>query len=478
MAAQKFSLTSYENLQSLWKLERLILDSLDFHTTTEQVVNSILTELNYLDPSYKVAVLALIDQENQVLKRVALSQTQEAKKTREVSNVPFEKIITPLSAKQNLCIKAMDENKTQITDYFPDILTPPISPENAIESQKNAGLKSSLIFPLQVRGKTIGIMIFSLTKNTSEIQEDEKELLGHFTDLVALAVQNSKLYSQLDRDSRELALANDKLQILDKTKDDFMSVASHELRTPMTIIKSYLWMLRNGKAGDLNPKQQEYLLKTANSTERMINLINDMLNISRIEQGRMKFTVKRIDICKTIDEAVDGFELKTKEKNIYLKIENTCKGVMVYTDEDKIKESIINLLGNALKFTKQGGITVSTEEEGNFVKVKVTDTGAGLSTEDQQRLFKKFGRLDNSYQTVAESGGTGLGLFIVKTYIEKMGGEVGVYSAGTNKGSTFWITISKTRPNIEDGEINQVEFVERPENEPITTLVVNPKKIG
>ena len=80
MAAQKFSLTSYENLQSLWKLERLILDSLDFHTTTEQVVNSILTELNYLDPSYKVAVLALIDQENQVLKRVALSQTQEAKK--------------------------------------------------------------------------------------------------------------------------------------------------------------------------------------------------------------------------------------------------------------------------------------------------------------------------------------------------------------------------------------------------------------
>src|SRR3989339_201595 len=446
MAAQKFSLTSYENLQSLWKLERLILDSLDFHTTTEQVVNSILTELNYLDPSYKVAVLALIDQENQVLKRVALSQTQEAKKTREVSNVPFEKIITPLSAKQNLCIKAMDENKTQITDYFPDILTPPISPENAIESQKNAGLKSSLIFPLQVRGKTIGIMIFSLTKNTSEIQEDEKELLGHFTDLVALAVQNSKLYSQLDRDSRELALANDKLQILDKTKDDFMSVASHELRTPMTIIKSYLWMLRNGKAGDLNPKQQEYLLKTANSTERMINLINDMLNISRIEQGRMKFTVKRIDICKR---------------------------VMVYTDEDKIKESIINLLGNALKFTKQGGITVSTEEEGNFVKVKVTDTGAGLSTEDQQRLFKKFGRLDNSYQTVAESGGTGLGLFIVKTYIEKMGGEVGVYSAGTNKGSTFWITISKTRPNIEDGEINQVEFVERPENEPITTLVVN-----
>src|SRR3989339_816057 len=404
MAAQKFSLTSYENLQSLWKLERLILDSLDFHTTTEQVVNSILTELNYLDPSYKVAVLALIDQENQVLKRVALSQTQEAKKTREVSNVPFEKIITPLSAKQNLCIKAMDENKTQITDYFPDILTPPISPENAIESQKNAGLKSSLIFPLQVRGKTIGIMIFSLTKNTSEIQEDEKELLGHFTDLVALAVQNSKLYSQLDRDSRELALANDKLQILDKTKDDFMSVASHELRTPMTIIKSYLWMLRNGKAGDLNPKQQEYLLKTANSTERMINLINDMLNISRIEQG---------------------------------------------------------------------SITVSTEEEGNFVKVKVTDTGAGLSTEDQQRLFKKFGRLDNSYQTVAESGGTGLGLFIVKTYIEKMGGEVGVYSAGTNKGSTFWITISKTRPNIEDGEINQVEFVERPENEPITTLVVN-----
>ncbi len=231
---------------------------------------------------------------------------------------------------------------------------------------------------------------------------------------------------------------------LEKTKDDFISVTSHELRTPMTIIKSYLWMLGNEKKGTLNDKQKEYLEKAIKGAERMLNLINDTLNISRIEQGRIEFKMEMANFKEILDEICTDFKIKTDEKNIYLKetlmIENEIK---VFVDRNKLREIITNFLGNSYKFTKEGGIEIKVEPtEDNKIKVSIIDTGRGIDPEDLPKLFHKFGRLDNSYTTVAESGGTGLGLYIVKSLVEKMGGEVGCASDGLNKGSTFWFTLS------------------------------------
>lgn len=230
---------------------------------------------------------------------------------------------------------------------------------------------------------------------------------------------------------------------LDKTKDEFISVTSHELRTPMTIIKSYLWMVLSGKAGEINTKEKEYLNKAMSGVERMLSMINDMLNISRLEQSRIQFERENFEINSYIKDFISEFEIKAAEKGIYLKGEGLDKNIIVNADKDKTTEILTNLVGNSLKFTKQGGITIKVDEGDDFVLIQVTDTGAGIEPDDQQRLFHKFGRLNNSYQTVAESGGTGLGLYIVKLYVEGMGGKIGVRSEGKGKGSTFWFILKK-----------------------------------
>lgn len=238
-----------------------------------------------------------------------------------------------------------------------------------------------------------------------------------------------------------------KQKFSEKAKDDFLSVAAHELRTPLTIIKSYLWRLISKDGGNLSTDQKTNVNRIQFATERLINLVNDILNISRFEQGRLVFEISKYDAQDILKQATAGLEIKAQDNNIYLKMDTSkVKDTNVYVDKDKLVEIMFNIVGNALKFTKQGGITIHAEKEDtDFIKVSIVDTGVGIDKKDMSSLFKKFGRLDNSYTTVAESGGTGLGLFIVKMYVEHMGGKIGAFSEGLGKGSTFWFTLP-TKP--------------------------------
>jgi signal transduction histidine kinase len=239
-----------------------------------------------------------------------------------------------------------------------------------------------------------------------------------------------------------------KERALEKTKDEFISITSHELRTPITIIKSYLWMLDQGKAGKLAEKQKYYLSKAISGTERMLNLINDTLNISRIEQGKIIIKVEEIDLKEFTEEMFDEFKIKTDESKLWLKFEPAEDLYNIYADKAKLREIFTNFIGNSIKFTHKGGITIKIRNlNDDFVKVSIVDTGRGFSKEDSLKLFKKFGRLDNSYSTIAEAGGTGLGLYIAKSLTEKMGGMVGAESEGPDKGSTFWFTLPSANPN-------------------------------
>jgi two-component system, OmpR family, sensor histidine kinase VicK len=259
-------------------------------------------------------------------------------------------------------------------------------------------------------------------------------------------VKFSPIQSETNADESECLITISDITkevMLDKAKDDFLSLASHELRTPMTIIKGYLWMLQNNQVGELNAEQRNYIEIAFRSTETMIAMISDMLNISRMEQGKLTFNLKPGKIVTTIQDALTGFEINAKEKNIYFKVDLTQVPLDLdaYYDDGKLKECIINLVGNAIKFTKEGGVTVSAEQTDTHVKISMIDTGAGISDDEKPKLFQKFGKGDSSYTRIAETGGTGLGLFIVKLYIEAMGGQVGYISEGEFKGSTFWITV-------------------------------------
>lgn len=240
-------------------------------------------------------------------------------------------------------------------------------------------------------------------------------------------------------------------KMLEKTKDEFISIASHELRTPMTVIKSYLWMLENGKHGELNNKQKEYLQKAQGGVQRMLVMINDTLNASKIDQGTIQLKMEEIDLREFLKQIEQDFRLKTSEKGLNFKIVLESDSVIVYSDRGKLEELLTNLLGNSIKFTSTGGVTLNiSKQDDSYLKFSVTDTGKGINPSDIEKLFHKFGRIDNSYQTVAEAGGTGLGLYIVKNTVESMGGKVGAYSEGLGKGSTFWLTLPCTYCKIPD----------------------------
>lgn len=234
---------------------------------------------------------------------------------------------------------------------------------------------------------------------------------------------------------------------LEKLKEELFSVASHELKTPITIIKSYLWMLQNRKGGELNEKQGEYVTKAVNATERILALVNDILSTARLEQGKIEFNFNNIDLTKMLNDIVTDFEHKAFGKGLKISFDQADKKFFVCADPEQTHEILVNLVENAIKFTRQGEIRISAQTEENMVRVKVIDTGIGIAKNDLPKLFRKFGRLHLSFQSVAENTGTGLGLYIVKLYTDGMRGQVGATSGGLNKGSTFWFTLPIQDPN-------------------------------
>lgn len=287
-----------ETIESLWKLEKIILNTLDFNDVVQKIVTSILTELGYLNLGYRIVVLALEDKQNGVLRRISHSQTNEARVALENVHLPFEEITISLSDKNNLTNRVLMTKKPAYTTKWSDFLHPPFTEEEALTAQKAAGIKTSLIYPVILKETAIGILIFSMVKEEKDVSDAERDLIRGFTDVVGLAVQNAKLYSTLEATSEKLKLANEQLKEMDKLKDEFISITSHELRTPMTAIKSYVWMVLNRHADTLTPKTHEYLDRVFKSSERLINLVNDMLNVSRIESGRIILKATDFDLVE------------------------------------------------------------------------------------------------------------------------------------------------------------------------------------
>jgi len=422
-------------LTSLWKVNKAILQTLNFEELTEEVVNVVLKELNYLQIGYRVSVLTLIDKEAGIVRRISFSPTPEAFRMLKKANIRFHDIKIPLTAKENLLVKAIENQQIYITHDLADVLLPEKSREVWEKVQEVAGIKTSLVFPLIIHGESIGAMIFSLSKSEKEITDNEKGILGGFTDAVAVALENANLY-------RRLKKANKKLKELDKRKDEFLSVAAHELRAPMTAIKGYLSMILEGDAGQVSQKIREFLDDAVSGNDRLIRLVNNMLNVSRIEEGRLTYEMGVVCLAKVADDVYDDFIAEAEEKglSISLKSPSDIKD-RVYVDKDRIHEVIGNLISNAVKYTDKGSVTVRlSNPTPQTIRLEVIDTGSGISEKDQGELFKKFSRAETS---AGKAIGSGLGLYISKLLVEKFGGKIG-FDSQLGKGSTFWFELPRS----------------------------------
>jgi signal transduction histidine kinase len=208
----------------------------------------------------------------------------------------------------------------------------------------------------------------------------------------------------------------------------------------MTAIKSYTWMVLNGKAGTIEPKATQYLNRVYNSTERLIHLVNEMLDVSRIESGRVKLNKLSVDMEKLLTDVQSEFQARAIEAKIHVEVHRDGDIVVVQADTEKIHQVLENLVGNSFKFTPAGGtITMGVKRVDGFLEIRVTDTGRGIAPDDIPKLFQKFGRLENSLIAMPGNS-TGLGLYICKQYVELHGGKIWVQSE-PEKGSTFTFTL-------------------------------------
>lgn len=232
--------------------------------------------------------------------------------------------------------------------------------------------------------------------------------------------------------SREIT----RLKAAAHSKDEFIRITNHELRTPLDVIRGNLDMVLKGETGHIPAHTEEYLSDALMGADRLAKLVNDMLDISRIESDRMKFTLEDVHIGELLKTLETEFTPIVKASQVALYLDASADCPHVFSDRSKLFQILDNLLGNAIKFTPPGGsITISARPEGENAQVSVKDTGIGISREDQRKLFKQFPDIDAG--KVYGAKGIGLGLALVWQLVEKLGGEVWVESEGRGKGTTF-----------------------------------------
>lgn len=227
---------------------------------------------------------------------------------------------------------------------------------------------------------------------------------------------------------------------IDQMKDEFVSMVSHELRTPLSITKEGVSLVLDKIPGPLNNKQEKILLTARDNIDRLARIINSLLDISKIEAGRMQIKREQVDIISLIDKVVLGFKAKAEAKGVEFKVNIPAKILNIYVDADRLFQVFTNLISNAVKFTDKGDITVSCEERESEIECFVADTGIGISSEDIPKVFSKF----QQFGRVAGAGekGTGLGLSIAKSIIEIHNGRMWVESQ-SGKGSRFTFTLPR-----------------------------------
>jgi len=443
-----------EKITSFLRLQQMISDLKDSTKLLEQILPKVLEELNILGYPYIFLSAIFVDTHQKIQQTFFIDHDNY-----KMSGVTKLENIFQKGSEWEM--KVMYGEAAIVSDIA--YLINPSYP-------KYPKIKSLLILPIQHQTQLAGVLILASSKQADQIDREEIEFGEMITRLIDLAFRLQDTESSLIKITQQVYEMNAKLHQVDKLKDDFVSVASHELRTPMTAIRSYAWMALHKSDVPLSDKLERYLVRVLMSTERLINLVNDMLNISRIESGKIEINPEPVDLVELAKDIVDEvYYSKSTEKNIHFYILDKPIPKAI-ADPEKLREVLLNLVGNSLKFTPdEGKIIFDFFSDGLTVEVSVKDNGVGISKEDLGRLFQKFSRLDSSYVATASSGGTGLGLFISKSLIELMHGRIWVSSEGLGKGATVTVALPvASKERIEhiseyathaQGEVKQLETV-------------------
>lgn len=304
---------------------------------------------------------------------------------------------------------------------------------------------AAVAVPLKTDKEVVGVLLLGEKSSGDMYSQQDLSVLEIIAPEIAVAIENAKSYEEINRfnvtlrqevkrATYRLKEKNTQLMELDKAKDEFISMASHQLRTPLTAIKGYLSMLLEGDAGDIKVSQYDFINEAYSGANRMVGLINDLLNVSRMETGRFFLEPKEVNIEQVVNEEVKQLQNSAKSKGLYLKVEKKGSIPHIWADETKIRQVVMNFMDNAIYYTNTGGVTVVLRHDKNDFIYEVHDTGIGVPPAQKEHLFEKFFRADNA--RTARPDGTGLGIYLAKRVIEDHGGEI-IFDSVEGKGSMF-----------------------------------------
>jgi PAS domain S-box-containing protein len=431
----------YEKSQAQSQELRDLYEDLDEKSRDLEILNVITQVLHKtfdLDEVYKIALDLVIELENVDMAIIYLvdENTSEAvvqahrnfpeHYLERASKIPYPKGITWRAINSGSIINIEDAQKD-----------PQIG-----SAGKELGHHSLLGIPILQNGAGIGVIWF-LSYKERKFDEREVNLLLTIGNQIATAIIKAKLY-------RDLQDANEKLMELDKMKDEFISMASHELRTPLTAINGFISMLLEGDYGSLPPEAVEALLDMNTAAKRLIGLTNYMLDISRIEQGRLEFKTFDFDIGELCEKVINDLTPIAQGKGLTIEYQKpTVEGTLLVSgDKFRVEQVIINLIDNALKYTESGRVAITHRDTDRLLTTDVIDTGIGVPQDDQKLLFQKFRAVHHSLSEQYK-GGTGMGLYICKLFLTEMKGDIWLEKSELGQGSTFSFSLprAKTRLN-------------------------------
>jgi len=308
-----------------------------------------------------------------------------------------------------------------VLDEFPDARGP----------QQSSGTRTTLAVPLMRENEAFGALLMR-RKDVRPFTEKHIQLVKTFAHQAAIGIENVRLFKEIQEKGRQLEIAN-------KHKSEFLANMSHELRTPLNAVIGFSEALIEKMFGELNAKQEDYLKDIHSSGRHLLSLINDILDLSKIEAGRMELELSDFSLPAALKNAMTLVRERAQTHSIEMKLHVDPKLGDIRADERKFKQIVLNLLSNAVKFTPNGGrVEVDARRNGGSLKVSVKDTGVGIATKDQAALFEEFRQVGRG--STGKREGTGLGLALTRRFVELHGGKIGVESK-PGKGSTFTFTL-------------------------------------
>jgi signal transduction histidine kinase len=429
---------SYVNLeQKVEERTRELSEALEQQTATSEVLSVISSSPTDLQPVYEAIlanvarlcdanIAALFLYDGEVLMSAASYGTTPhfARHLRESRPRPSHETTTRLAA--------LERRTVHVADLLSDSTFSP----KPLELYQQENVRTVLSVPLLRENMLVGV-ITSWRREVRPFSENQIALVRTFADQAVIAIENVRLFQEIQEKNEQLEAAN-------KHKSQFLANVSHELRTPLNSIIGFTRLVLRKTEGQIEKLQKENLQKVLISSEHLLNLINGLLDLAKIEAGRMEVYAETFKLEEVVRVATTTVEPMLKSGRVRLLTEIAPDIPPLKTDREKLKQALLNLLSNAVKFTERGEIKVGAWAENGHVKVAVSDTGIGMKKEALDLIFEEFRQADMS--STRRYGGTGLGLAIVRRFIKLMGGDITVESE-IGKGSKFTITLPAELPS-------------------------------